>query len=88
VPHGGHSLDYWTSGHYAGGAGCNIPAGESWKKVIGPIFVYCNALADPKDPSKTDLDTLAATAGNPTVPAVWHDNAMALWQDALAKPSW
>jgi len=78
-------LDYWTSGHYAGGAGCNIPAGESWKKVIGPIFVYCNALADPKDPSKTDLDTLAATAGNPTVPAVWHDNAMALWQDALGK---
>ena len=78
-------LDYWTSGHYAGGACCSIPAGESWKKVIGPIFVYCNALVDPKDPSKADLDTLAATAGNPTVPAVWHDNAMALWQDALGK---
>jgi rhamnogalacturonan endolyase len=78
-------LDYWTSGHYAGGAGNNIPAGENWKKVIGPIFVYYNALADPKDASKADLDALAATAGNPTVPAVWRDNAIALWQDALAR---
>ena len=78
-------LDYWTSGHYAGGAGNNIPAGENWNKVIGPIFVYYNALADPKDASKADLDTLAATAGNPTVPTVWHDNAIALWQDALVR---
>ena len=78
-------LDYWTSGHYAGGAGNNIPAGEDWKKVIGPIFVYYNALADPKDASKADLDTLEATAGNPTVPAVWRDNGIALWQDALAR---
>ena len=29
-------LDYWTSGHYAGGAGNNIPAGESWKRVDRP----------------------------------------------------
>ena len=79
-------LDYWTSGHYAGGAGCNIPAGEEWNKVVGPIFVYCNALADPKVPTQADLDTLAATAGNPTVPPAWNDNAMALWQDALARP--
>ena len=78
-------LDYWTSGHYAGGAGCNIPAGENWSKTIGPIFVYCNALADPKVPSQAELDTLAATAGNPTVPAAWKDNAMALWHDALAQ---
>ena len=77
--------DYWTSGHYAGGAGCNVPAGENWKKVIGPIFVYFNALENPKEPSKADLDTFAATAGNPTVPAVWHDNAFALWNDALAR---
>jgi rhamnogalacturonan endolyase len=76
-------LDYWTSGHYAGGAGCNIPAGEDWNKVIGPIFVYCNALANPQNPTRADLDTLAATAGNPTVPAVWHDNGIALWQDAV-----
>jgi rhamnogalacturonan endolyase len=76
--------DYWTSGHYAGGAGCNIPAGENWKKVIGPIFVYLNTLENPKDPTKAELDTLAATAGNPTVPATWHDNALALWNDALA----
>ena len=78
-------LDYWTSGHYAGGACCTIPAGENWNKVIGPIFVYCNALQDPKEPTQADLDTLAATAGNPTVPATLHDNAIALWQDAIAK---
>jgi len=78
-------LDYWTSGHYAGGAGCNVPAGQDWKKVVGPIFVYFNALENPKDPSQAELDTLAATQGNPTVPATWHDNAFALWNDALAK---
>ncbi len=78
-------LDYWRAGHYAGGAGCNIPAGEVWSKVIGPIYVYCNSLADPKEPSKEDLDTLAATAGNPTVPPVWKQNATALFQDALAQ---
>jgi rhamnogalacturonan endolyase len=77
-------LDYWCSGHYAGGTCCAIPAGEEWKKVIGPIFIYCNSLDGAKEPSKADLDTLAATAGNPTVPAVWHDNATALWQDAIA----
>jgi len=78
-------LDYWCAGHYAGGAGCNVPAGEEWSKVVGPIFVYCNTLADPKDPSQADLDTLTATAGNPTVPAIWHENATALFQDALAQ---
>jgi rhamnogalacturonan endolyase len=78
-------LDYWCAGHYAGGASCSIPAGEEWNKVVGPIFVYCNTLADPKDPSQADLDTLAATAGNPTVPAIWKDNATALFQDALAQ---
>ena len=83
LPHAATILDYWCPGHYAGGAGCNIPAGEKWNKVIGPIFVYCNALADPQVPSQADLDTLAATAGNPTVPPAWKDNATALWQDAL-----
>ncbi len=78
-------LDYWTSGHYAGGAGCNIPAGEKWNKVIGPIFVYCNALAEPKSATQSDLDTLAATAGNPVLPPAWKENATALWQDALAQ---
>ena len=77
--------DYWTSGHYAGGAGCNVPAGENWKKVIGPIFVYFNALENPKDPTKAELEMLAATQGNPTMPATWHDNALVLWNDALAK---
>jgi rhamnogalacturonan endolyase len=78
-------LDYWCAGHYAGGAGCNIPAGENWNKVIGPIYVYCNALANPEAPTDADLATLNATAGNPTVPPAWKDNATALWQDALAQ---
>jgi rhamnogalacturonan endolyase len=78
-------LDYWCAGHYAGGASCSIPAGENWNKVIGPIFVYCNALADPKVPSQADLATLEATAGNPTVPPAWKENGTALWQDALAQ---
>jgi rhamnogalacturonan endolyase len=78
-------LDYWCGGHYAGGACCNIPAGEDWNRVIGPIFVYCNALDTPETPSQDDLSTLTATAGNPTVPPAWKDNATALWQDALAQ---
>ncbi len=78
-------LNYWCAGHYAGGAGCNIPQGEEWNKVIGPIFVYCTSLEDPKDPSASDMATLQATAGNPTVPQVWKDNGTALWQDALAQ---
>jgi len=76
-------LDYWCAGHYAGGAGCNIPAGEEWSKVIGPIYVYCNTMAYPQDPTPAELATLAATAGNPTVPAIWHDAATALFNDAL-----
>ena len=80
-------LDYWTSGHYAGGANNSIPAGEEWRHVVGPIFVYFNRLADPKDPSQADLDKLTATSGSgmPAVPAVWHDNSLALWEDAVAK---
>ena len=78
-------LDYWTSGHYAGGAGCSIPTGEDWKKVVGPIIVYFNALDNPKDATPAELATLAATQGNPTIPATLHDNAFALWNDALAK---
>jgi rhamnogalacturonan endolyase len=78
-------LDYWTSGHYGGGAGFEVPAGQDLKKVVGPIFVYFNALENPKTPSQADLATLAATAGNPTIPAAWHDNGFALWHDALDK---
>ena len=68
-------LDYWRGTHYGGGASCNIAAGEKWSKVIGPIFVYFNSLSDPKTPSAADLATLAATAGNPTVPPAWKENA-------------
>jgi rhamnogalacturonan endolyase len=81
----GTLLDYWTSGHYAGGAGNHIPTGEEWKHVVGPIFVYFNSLDNPKDPSQADLDKLAATSGSgmPAVPQVWHDNQLALWNDAV-----
>ncbi|HEY1660812.1 MAG TPA: polysaccharide lyase family protein [Verrucomicrobiae bacterium] len=75
-------LDYWRSTHF-GGAQCNIAAGENWSKVIGPIFVYVNSLSRYETPGTNDLETLAATAGNPTVPPAWKDNATALWQDAL-----
>ncbi len=80
---GATMLDYWTSGHYAGGAECNIPAGQEWNKVVGPIFVYCNALKKFQTPSQTDLETLKATEGNPTVPPAWTANANALFHDAL-----
>jgi rhamnogalacturonan endolyase len=77
-------LDYWHSGHYDG-TRATIAAGEEWTKVIGPIFVYVNRLDNPKATTQAELDTLAATAGDPTVPASWRDNANALWQDALAQ---
>jgi rhamnogalacturonan endolyase len=82
---GATMLDYWTSGHYAGGAECNIPAGQTWNKVVGPIFVYCNALQDALTPSSSDLEKFAATAGNPTIPEAWTANANALFGDALAQ---
>ena len=78
-------LDYWTSGHYAGGDNVYIPTGQKWNKVVGPIFVYLNSLSSFEEPSRTDLDTLAATEGNPAIPPAWHNNATALWQDAMEK---
>ncbi len=78
-------LDYWTSGHYGGGACCNIPAGQNWNKVIGPIFVYCNRLENPQTASSADLATLKATEGNPTIPPAWKANGTALWLDALER---
>ena len=77
-------LDYWHSGHYDG-TRAQIAAGEEWSKVIGPIFVYVNSLDKLKATTQAELDTLSATAGNPTVPASWTDNANALWQDALGQ---
>ncbi|HTX65055.1 MAG TPA: polysaccharide lyase family protein, partial [Opitutaceae bacterium] len=78
-------LDYWRGTHYGGGASCNVAAGETWAKVVGPIFIYVNSLDRFATPAAADLATLAATAGNPTVPAAWTANATALWQDALAQ---
>jgi rhamnogalacturonan endolyase len=78
-------LDYWKGSHYGRNTSCNIAAGEDWNKVVGPIFVYVNSLASFQTPTPADLDTLAATAGNPTVPAAWKNNAAALYQDALAQ---
>jgi rhamnogalacturonan endolyase len=78
-------LDYWTSGHYGGGAGFNVPKGQQLTKVVGPIFVYFNALENAQAPTQAELDTLKATEGNPTIPQTYHDNAFALWNDALDK---
>jgi rhamnogalacturonan endolyase len=80
-------LDYWTSGHYAGGASNSVPAGEEWTHVVGPIFVYFNSLSNPKEPTKAEMDKLHATYGSgmPAVPSEWHDNALALWNDAVAR---
>jgi rhamnogalacturonan endolyase len=81
----GTMLDYWTSGHYAGGAACSIPSNLTWNKVVGPIFVYCNALQSSETASQADLDRLQATKGNPVVPPAWTDNANALFTDARAE---
>jgi len=77
-------LDYWHSGHY-NGTKANIAAGEEWSKVVGPIFVYVNSLDHPLPTNQGELDTLAATAGNPTVPNSWTANANALRENALAQ---
>jgi len=82
---GATMLDYWMSGHYAGGVQCYIPQGEAWNKVVGPIYCYCNALQTAQPTTQAELDTLAATAGNPTLPASWTNNANALFNDALVK---
>ncbi len=78
-------LDYWEGGHYDTGARCNLAAGEEWTKVIGPIFVYVNSLEKPKGATQAELDMLAATAGNPTVPGSWRENATNLWNEALGQ---
>jgi rhamnogalacturonan endolyase len=76
-------LDYWKGSHYGRNTSLNVAANENWSHVVGPIFVYVNSLDSFKTPSKTDLDTLAASLGDPTVPAAWKDNATALFQNAL-----
>ena len=53
---------------------CNIPAGqEKWNKVVGPIFdLRATALQSVRRrPTPSDLETFAATAGNPIIPAAW-----------------
>jgi rhamnogalacturonan endolyase len=82
---GATMLDYWTSGHYAGGAEFNVLAGQDLTKVVGPIFTYLNSLDSAATPSQSDLDTLNATAGNPTIPPAWTANANALFGDALSE---
>ena len=36
--------NYWVGSHY-GGSRFLVAAGESWSKVVGPMFVYCNSAA-------------------------------------------
>ena len=78
-------LDYWEGGHYDSGSRVNVAAGQEWSKVVGPIFVYVNSLDNPKPTTQAELDTLAATAGNPTIPTSWTENQTALWQEALSQ---
>ncbi len=78
-------LDYWRGTHYSGGANAGIAAGENWSKVVGPIYIYCNTLANPKTPSAEDMAAFQASFGDPKVPQAWTDNATALWKDALAQ---
>ncbi|WP_420238588.1 polysaccharide lyase family protein [Telmatobacter bradus] len=84
---GGTVLDYWTSGHYAGGDNVYIPQGEDWKHVVGPLFIYFNKLDKAKEPSKNALKDFTASygSGQPDVPVAWHDNATTLWEDAVEK---
>jgi rhamnogalacturonan endolyase len=35
-------LNYWRGSHY-GGSICNVAATDSWTKVVGPFFIYCNS---------------------------------------------
>ena len=39
-------LDYWRGTHY-GSSILPISEGESWSKVVGPIFIYLNSAGDP-----------------------------------------
>lgn len=55
-------LDYWRSTHY-GGSFCGIGAGEAWSKVVGPIFLYCNAGPDPQAMWRDALRQAAVEAG-------------------------
>ena len=63
------------------------PPGRSGSRSSAPSSSTSTALADPKDPTQAELDKLKATSGSgmPAVPAEWHDNALALWNDAVAK---
>jgi len=76
-------LDYWKGSHYGRNTSLSVAAGEEWSKVVGPIFVYVNSLDSFQTPSPADLATLAASDGNPTIPAAWKDNSTALFQNAL-----
>lgn len=62
-------LNMWLGSHY-GGSSLAVARDESWTKVIGPFFIYCNALPT----RETNAPTSAAA-----------DAAQArLWQGALA----
>lgn len=78
-------LDYWVSGHYAGGDTVVIPMWQPWRRVVGPIFVYFNQLAEAKTATPAELQRLAASSGsgNPEIPEGWRENSLALWRDAL-----
>ena len=72
----GTLLDYWTSGHYGGGDRRHIPAGEDWKHVVGPIFVYLNTLDNAAEPTQADMDKFKASWGSASRPCRRHGTRM------------
>jgi rhamnogalacturonan endolyase len=56
-------LDYWRGTHY-GGTDCTVEAGEVWSKVVGPIYLYCNSLAQPSASVSNNANALFLDALN------------------------
>ncbi len=73
-------LDYWRWTHYAGGrdAATSVRVKTGARSSARFSSIAMRAVRSLGVASKEDLDTLAATAGNPTVPPAWKDNATAL----------
>jgi rhamnogalacturonan endolyase len=63
-------LFVWHSNHY-GGHDVQVKAGESWKKIIGPVLYYCNAGSTPQAMYHDALSR--ATVDQKDWPYAWAD---------------
>ena len=61
-------LDYWCAGHYAGGAGCNIPAGRGMEQSHRPHFRLLQRPGQSQGSLPADLATLAGHRRQPHRP--------------------